>query len=95
MKTQYFLILSGSYRDQTKRLAFLLNLGMVSSFSLVTHPRADNINIASQRRATHKALQVISAQSSNIACGIESLCEVEVAYCCALNNALNKNIPSA
>ena len=95
MKTQYFLMLSGSYRDQAKRLVCLLNPGMLSSISPVTHPRTDNNNITSQRRVAHKTLQVINAQESKIACGIESLFELEAAYWCALNNALNKNTPSA
>jgi hypothetical protein len=94
MKTQYFLMLSGSYRDQTKRLVCLLNLGMLGSFSLVTHPRADNINVASQRRAAYKASQVTDAQAG-ISSGMESLFEVEAAYWCAVNNALNKYTPSA
>lgn len=94
MKTQYFLMLSGSYRDQTKRLVCLLDLGMPGSFSLVTHPRTDNIHIASRRRAAHKASHVKSAQPA-ISSGIESLLEVEAAYWCALNNASNKNTPSA
>ena len=92
MKTQYFLMLSGSYGNQTKRLVCILNAVRLSSFSLVANPRADQINTVSQHRPAH--LQVTNAQPG-MSCGIESLLELEAAYRCALDNALNKNTPSA